>query len=110
MALAELAKSSRVGMVLEETEIPVRESVAGLCELLGLDPMYVACEGRLVAVVQEIAAEAVLNAMLAHPLGVQSRMIGEVVAEHPNTVVMNTCVGGSRVVDVLSGEQLPRIC
>lgn len=106
----EIAKSSGVGMALDESSIPIREPVAGLCELLGLDPLYVACEGRLVAIVRADDADAVLAAMHSHPLGGEAALVGEVVADHPNTVVMRTCVGGTRIVDVLSGEQLPRIC
>ena len=109
-SLNELAASSSVGMELEETSIPVRDAVSGLCELLGLDPLYVACEGRLVAIVAASEADALVTAMRAHPLGSEATVIGSVVAEHPNTVVMRTCVGGTRIVDVLTGEQLPRIC
>lgn len=108
--LNEIAKSSGVGMVLDETAIPVRAPVAGLCELLGLDPLYVACEGRLVAIVRAENADSVLDAMHSHPLGKEAIVVGEVVADHPKTVVMRTCVGGTRIVDVLSNEQLPRIC
>ena len=106
----EIAKSSHVGMVLEESAIPVREPVSGLCELLGLDPLYVACEGRLVAIVSADDADAVLAAMRSHPLASGAAEVGQVVDDHPNSVVMKTCVGGTRLVDVLSGEQLPRIC
>ncbi len=108
--LNEIAKSSSVGMELNETAIPVREPVAALCELLGLDPLYVACEGRLAAIVKQDDVQELLKAMHAQPLGKESAVIGDVVADHPNTVVMKTCVGGTRIVDVLSGEQLPRIC
>ncbi|NIP86871.1 MAG: hydrogenase expression/formation protein HypE [Planctomycetales bacterium] len=108
--LNEIAESSGVGMVLDERAIPVRPAVAGLCELLGLDPFYVPCEGRLVAIVRASDTDAVLEAMRAHPRGEQAIAIGQVVADHPSTVVMKTCVGGTRIVDVLSGEQLPRIC
>ena len=108
--LNEIATSSEVGMELDETAIPIREPVAGLCELLGLDPLYVACEGRLVAIVRADDADALVSAMQANPLGEQAAVVGDVVADHKNTVVMRTCVGGTRIVDVLSGEQLPRIC
>jgi hydrogenase expression/formation protein HypE len=108
--LNEIAGKSRVGMVLTESAIPVRESVRGACELLGLDPLYVANEGKLVAVVAPEVAEHVLGAMGSHPLGADSRIIGEVVEQHPGMVLMKTSVGGTRVVDVLFGEQLPRIC
>ena len=96
--------------MLNETSIPVRESVAALCELLGLDPLYVACEGRLAAIVRADDVDALLEAMHSHPLGEEAVVVGDVIADHPKTVVMRTCVGGTRIVDMLSGEQLPRIC
>ena len=108
--LNEIAGRSRMGMLLQEDEIPVRDTVRGACEVLGLDPLYVANEGKLVAVVAPEIAEQVLAAMQAHPLGKDSRMIGEVVAEHAGMVLMKTGIGGTRVVDVMFGEQLPRIC
>jgi hydrogenase expression/formation protein HypE len=108
--LTEFAAASGVGIELIESQIPVREAVRGACEILGLDPLYVANEGKLVAVVAPEAAQPVLDAMRAHPLGRDARMIGEVVAEHPRMVIMKTGIGGSRIVDTLFGEQLPRIC
>ncbi len=108
--LNEIAGRSRVGMVLREGEIPVRDAVRGACEMLGLDPLYVANEGKLVAIVAPEVAERVLGAMRRHPLGAESRIIGEVVDRHAGMVLMKTSVGGTRVVDVLFGEQLPRIC
>ena len=108
--LNEIAGRSRVGMVLRESAIPVRETVRGACEMLGLDPLYVANEGKLVAVVSPEIAERVLTAMRAHPLGADSCLIGEVVEQPAGMVLMKTGVGGTRVVDVLFGEQLPRIC
>ena len=108
--LNELAASSRVGMVIDERQIPVRESVQGACEILGLDPLYVANEGKLLAIVGQADAAAVLQKMRAHPLGKEARVIGEVVADPPAMVLMKTAIGGTRVVDVLFGEQLPRIC
>lgn len=108
--LNEMAARSRVGMVLREREIPVRDTVRGACELLGLDPLYVANEGKLVAVAAPQIADRVLAAMRRHPLGADSRIIGEVVEKHPGMVLMKTSIGGTRVVDVLFGEQLPRIC
>ncbi|MGB9029558.1 MAG: hydrogenase expression/formation protein HypE [Acidobacteriaceae bacterium] len=108
--LNEIAGRSRVGMVLRENEIPVRDSVRGACEMLGLDPLYVANEGKLVAIVAPEIADRVLAAMKRHPLGAESRIIGEVVEQHSGMVLMKTSVGGTRVVDVLFGEQLPRIC
>jgi hydrogenase expression/formation protein HypE len=108
--LNEIAGRSRVGMVLRESAIPVRDAVRGACELLGLDPLYVANEGKLVAVVAPEIADRVLGAMRKHPLGAGAQAIGEAVEQHPGMVLMKTGVGGTRVVDVLFGEQLPRIC
>ena len=109
-ALNEIAESSAVGISIRETNIPVPEEVRGACEILGLDPLYVANEGKLLAFVPASAADRVLAAMRAHPLGRESAIIGEVVDDHPRVVVMKSRIGGSRVVDMLSGEQLPRIC
>jgi hydrogenase expression/formation protein HypE len=109
-ALSEIAQTARVGIRLDESQIPISEEVKGACEILGLDPLYVANEGKLLAIVQSESAGAVLAAMQAHPLGTQSAIIGEVTDEHPGFVTMKTRVGGTRVVDMLSGEQLPRIC
>jgi hydrogenase expression/formation protein HypE len=109
-ALTEIAQSAKVGIRLQESAIPIREDVKGACEILGLDPLYVANEGKLLAIVPPEFAEAVLAAMRAHPLGRESAIIGEVTASHPGFVTMRTRVGGMRVVDMLSGEQLPRIC
>jgi len=97
-------------MFLHEDQIPVRESVQGACEILGLDPLYVANEGKLVAIVTAEAADVVLKSMKDHPLGQDAKMIGEVVSEHPGMVRMETRVGGTRILDVMFGEQLPRIC
>jgi hydrogenase expression/formation protein HypE len=108
--LNEIAGRSRVGMILRESAIPVRDAVRGACEMLGLDPLYVANEGKLVAVVASEIADRVLAAMKNHPLGAESCVIGEVVEQHAGMVLMKTGVGGTRVVDVLFGEQLPRIC
>jgi len=109
-ALAEIAEMARVGIHLDEVSIPLSEAVKGACEILGLDPLHVANEGKLLAVVPAEAAAAVLAAMRDHPLGREAALIGEVVDDHPGMVTMKTAVGGSRVVDMLSGEQLPRIC
>jgi len=108
--LNEIAARSRVGMRLEETQIPVRETVRGACEVLGLDPLYVANEGKLIAILPQEVAEATLARVQRHQLGRDARMIGEVVAEHPGMVLMKTEIGGTRVIDTLFGEQLPRIC
>jgi hydrogenase expression/formation protein HypE len=108
--LNEIAKRAQVGMVLREQSIPVRESVKGACEVLGLDPLYVANEGKLIAIVLPEKAEAVLQQMRQHPLGRDAAIIGEVVAGHSGMVLMKTGIGGTRVLDVMFGEQLPRIC
>ncbi|MGW2935451.1 hydrogenase expression/formation protein HypE [Streptomyces sp. NPDC055722] len=109
-ALNEIAAASGTGVVITEREVPVPEPVANACAVLGLDPMYVANEGKLVAFVPREHADAVLDAMRAHPLGRESRIIGEAVATHPGMVVARTGLGGTRVVDMPIGEQLPRIC
>ena len=109
-ALSEIAQSARVGMILDEAAIPITEEVKGACEILGLDPLYVANEGKLLAIVAPADADAVLAAMKSHPFGVDACLVGEVTAEHRGFVLMKTRVGGTRVVDMLSGEQLPRIC
>ncbi len=109
-ALTEIAQSAQVGMLLKEAAIPISEEVKGACEILGLDPLYVANEGKLLAIVRPAAAEQIVAIMRAHPLGADAAVIGEVVSDHPGYVTMNTRVGGRRVVDMLSGEQLPRIC
>lgn len=108
--LNEIAASSGVGMELEETSIPVREEVRGACEMLGLDPLYVANEGKLVAIVAPASAEAALRALQNHPLGKDARIIGRVTSEHRCMVVMRTPFGTTRIVDMLTGDQLPRIC
>jgi len=108
--LNEIAGSAGAGIQIDEQEIPVKAEVQGACEILGLDPLYIANEGKLVAFVPVDHAEAALRVMRSDPLGQEARIIGEVVAEHPARVVMRTIAGGSRVVDMISGEQLPRIC
>jgi hydrogenase expression/formation protein HypE len=97
-------------MLVEESAIPVRPQVEAACEFLGLDPLYVANEGKLVAVVAAEDAEAVLAAMRAHPLGADAARIGAVTEDPHHFVQMATRFGGRRVVDWLTGEQLPRIC
>jgi hydrogenase expression/formation protein HypE len=108
--LNEIAGLSKAGMIVQENSIPVRDSVRGACEVLGLDPMYVASEGKLVAIVDAGIADRLVQRMRAHPLGSDARIIGEVVSKHPGMVIMNTAIRGSRIVDVMFGEQLPRIC
>lgn len=109
-ALNEIAQAARVGVSLDETAIPLDEEVRGACEILGLDPLYVANEGKCLAIVAPERAEAALAAMRAHPLGARAAIVGRVTAEHPGAVLLRSRIGGSRVVDMLSGEQLPRIC
>lgn len=108
--LNEFATASQVGIRLRESTLPVRPAVRGACEILGLDPLYLANEGKLVAVVPREATEAVLAAMRAHPAGVEAALIGEVVEAPRAAVLLDTVFGGQRVVDMLVGEQLPRIC
>jgi hydrogenase expression/formation protein HypE len=108
--LNEIAMSSDVYVQIDETCIPVREEVKGACEILGLDPLYVANEGRLIAVVAAEVAEAVVERMRGHRYGQGARIIGEVRAEPGGIVAMRTGFGGTRIVDLLMGEQLPRIC
>ncbi|MGA7676148.1 MAG: hydrogenase expression/formation protein HypE [Rhizomicrobium sp.] len=108
--LNELAQQSNIGFRVAEEAIPIKPEVAAACELLGLDPLYVANEGKLVAIVAPEAADKVLAAMRAHPLGRDAAIIGAAVADDRNFVQMTTAFGGGRIVDWLSGEQLPRIC
>ena len=109
-ALSEIAQTAKIGMLLNESSIPISEEVKGACEILGLDPLYVANEGKLLAIAAADDAERVLKVLCSHSLGSEAAIIGEVVNEHPGLIMMKTRVGGTRVVDMLSGEQLPRIC
>ena len=108
--LNELARQSGVGMVLDEEQVPVRDGVEAACELLGLDPLYVANEGKLICICAADDAPAVLAAMKAHPLGEDAAIIGEVVDDPHGFVQMRTSFGGNRILDWMTGEQLPRIC
>lgn len=108
--LNEFAQSAAVGIRIAELALPIREEVRGVCELLGLDPLYLANEGRLVAAVPKAESAAVLAAMRAHPAGRGAVIIGEVTAESRGLVVLANAFGGERIVDRLAGEQLPRIC
>ena len=108
--LNELAAQSGVGMRLAEDALPVRDAVRGACELLGLDPLHVANEGKLLAVVAPEAADALLACMRSDPLGCGAAIIGEVIADELRLLRMRTAIGGERVIDWLHGEQLPRIC
>ena len=108
--LNEIARAADVGVFISENAIPVRDQVRGAAELLGIDPLYVACEGRLVAVVDGAQAEQALAVLRAHPLGAQAAIIGEVTAEPVGLVTIKTAFGGTRIVDLLVGDPLPRIC
>jgi hydrogenase expression/formation protein HypE len=108
--LNEIATAAGVGILVTEDEVPVRPEVRGASELLGIDPMYVACEGRLVAVVDGDDAQLALQAMRAHPLGEQAAIIGRVTVQPPGIVQLKTSFGGTRIVDMLVGDPLPRIC
>jgi len=108
--LNELAKQSKVSIRIEEERIPVREEVLAACEMLGFDPLYVANEGKLVAIMTAEDADKVLKAMRGNHYGKEAAIIGEVRAEHPGRVVMKTCLGSSRIIDMLVGDLLPRIC
>jgi len=108
--LNEIATSANVGVLVTEKDIPVRTEVRGASELLGIDPLYVACEGRLVVVTAADAADQALAALRAHPLGEQAAVIGRVVADQPGIVQIKTAFGGTRIVDLLVGDPLPRIC
>lgn len=108
--LNELAEASTVGVKIDEAAIPVRREVQAACEMLGLDPLYVANEGKLIAVVPPDDAERLLNVMRGHSLGRDAAIIGEVVEDHPGMVIQRSLIGGERVVTMLAGEQLPRIC
>ena len=109
-ALNELARDADVAVWLDERTLPLRPAVVGTCEILGIDPLYVASEGRLVAIVAADAADAALAALRAHPLGADAALVGEVRGEPEGLVLLETALGGSRVVDLLAGDPLPRIC
>ena len=108
--LNEVATAAGVAVVVDEEAVPVRNDVRGACELLGIDPLYVACEGRLVAIVDGDAAETALEAMRSHPLGERAALIGRVKEDPPGLVLLKTTFGGTRIVDLLVGDPLPRIC
>jgi len=108
--LNEFARAARVGIHLYADSVPVLPEVHGACEVLGIDPLYVANEGKLIAAVDPAVAADVVAAMQKHPLGKKAVIIGEAVAAHPGMVAMETGLGASRIVDMPVGEQLPRIC
>ena len=99
-----------MGIDIDEASIPINGAVQGICDLLGFDPLYVANEGKVVVVVSNKIADEVLANMQRNKLGKKAAIIGEVVTEHPGMVVMETEIGGRRIIDMLTGEQLPRIC
>jgi hydrogenase expression/formation protein HypE len=109
-ALNEIAAKANLGIEIDETTVPVDDEVRGACELLGFDPLYVANEGRVIVIVEEQSAGTALEAVRGHPLGSRAAPIGTVVEDHPGRVVLRSSIGGRRIVDMLSGEQLPRIC
>ena len=108
--LNEIAKQSNVGMMVEESKIPVQKEVVAICDMFGFDPLNIACEGRLVAIVKKEVAGDVLNAMHSNPFGKGANIIGEVIKDSDNLVQMRTLIGGLRLVEWFYGEQLPRIC
>lgn len=108
--LNEIADASNISIELDESSIPISEEVRGCCELFGLDPLYIANEGKLCCFVPEVCAKQVLEVMKKHPLGTNAAIIGKVVEQVPQKVYLKTIIGGKRIVDMPSGEQLPRIC
>lgn len=108
--LNEIALQSQAGILLDESALPVHPVVRSMCEMLGFDPLYIANEGKLIAIVPEEEADAALNALRSHPLGIQAQLIGKVISEQPGKVLMRTILGSTRIVESLSGEILPRIC
>lgn len=108
--LNEIAAASGVGIVIDESRVPLKEEVAGACEILGIDPLHVACEGRLVAIVSEASATRALEAIRNAPHGADARIIGQVNADPPGIVLLKTSFGGTRILDLLIGDPLPRIC
>jgi hydrogenase expression/formation protein HypE len=109
-ALNEIAEKSEIGIEIIEDKIPLKDEVAGACELLGFDPLYLANEGKLLAFVSPERADAVLQAIQSDPCGKDAAVIGQVVDDSPGKVFLKTRIGGKRIVDMLAGEQLPRIC
>lgn len=109
-ALNEIAQASQIGIMLDEMKLPVRPAVKAACEMLGMDPLYIANEGKLIAIVAPEKADAILSTMRQHAHGQDARIIGEVVTEHPGMLTARTPLGALRIVDMQVGEQLPRIC
>jgi hydrogenase expression/formation protein HypE len=108
--LNEIARQSNVGIIVDEAVIPVKETVVSVCEMLGFDPLYMANEGKCVFFVDPTGTDRVLKAIQANKYGNQATVIGQVVAEHPKKVLLKTTMGSTRLIDMLSGELLPRIC
>lgn len=108
--LCELAGGHHLGIDIKEESLPVKDAVKGVCEVLGFDPLYLANEGKLLFVVSDKDAAQCLHQLKKHPLGKKAAIVGEVIDKHPGKVVMHTTIGGNRIVDMLAGEQLPRIC
>jgi hydrogenase expression/formation protein HypE len=108
--LNEIAEAANIGILIEEEKIPLKDQVSGACEILGLDPLYLANEGKLIAVVDNEFALRILEEMRKNDLGKESEIIGEITAENRGLVTMLTQIGSKRIVDMISGEQLPRIC
>jgi hydrogenase expression/formation protein HypE len=106
----ELAKAAQVAVIVDEETLPIQPQVLGACDMLGIDPLYVANEGKFVAVVAAEEAEAAVTAMRAHPRGANAAVVGEILREPPGIVALRTSFGGSRIVDMLVGDPLPRIC
>jgi hydrogenase expression/formation protein HypE len=108
--LCELAESTGFGVVVHEEKIPVRPSVKGFCDMLGFDPLYVANEGKMVIVADADRSAAIIHKIRQHSLGADAAVIGEISGDHRGIVRMTTQIGGTRIVNMLSGDQLPRIC
>jgi hydrogenase expression/formation protein HypE len=108
--LNEIARQAQVGIVIEENRLPLSAEIQGACELLGFDPLYLANEGKLLAFVSAQAADKILEVMRKNKYGIDSCIIGEVVEQNPGRVTMRTSIGGTRIVEMLTGAQLPRIC
>jgi hydrogenase expression/formation protein HypE len=108
--LKEIAMTAQMGIEIDEAKIPIKEEVKGACEILGFDPLYIANEGKVIIFAAKEDEKKILSVMSAHHFGKESRVIGKVVKEHPGTVVMKTIIGSTRVVEMITGEQLPRIC
>jgi hydrogenase expression/formation protein HypE len=109
-SLNEIAEIAKVGMLIDEEKIPILDEVKGACEILGLDPLYIANEGKMIAIVSDEIADNVFKEWRKTGLGKEAEIIGEVTSENPGTVVMKTTIGSKRIVDMITGEQLPRIC